>query len=127
MIRRPPRSTRTDTLFPYTTLFRSGHCPYLRMGIVAPDQFLEEGRRVAGRSGDLAPDLGRGDLPEMKVRRQARASLPRRQVPGPVIIRSLVQKGVDVGPRPRFPRSPVAGKGRGPIRRGGHKARKSVV
>src|SRR3546814_15567238 len=31
MIRRPPRSTRTDTLFPYTTLFRSigelGHCP----------------------------------------------------------------------------------------------------
>src|SRR3546814_3970708 len=26
MIRRPPRSTRTDTLFPYTTLFRSGRC-----------------------------------------------------------------------------------------------------
>src|SRR3546814_19492536 len=25
MIRRPPRSTRTDTLFPYTTLFRSYH------------------------------------------------------------------------------------------------------
>src|SRR3546814_9994051 len=25
MLRRPPRSTRTDTLFPYTTLFRSGH------------------------------------------------------------------------------------------------------
>src|SRR3546814_12916110 len=25
MIRRPPRSTRTDTLFPYTTLFRSIH------------------------------------------------------------------------------------------------------
>src|SRR3546814_15170605 len=25
MIRRPPRSTRTDTLFPYTTLFRAGH------------------------------------------------------------------------------------------------------
>src|SRR3546814_11265733 len=24
-IRRPPRSTRTDTLFPYTTLFRSGN------------------------------------------------------------------------------------------------------
>src|SRR3546814_4643184 len=35
MIRRPPRSTRTDTLFPYTTLFRSRHaggdlCPALR-------------------------------------------------------------------------------------------------
>src|SRR3546814_5085217 len=25
MIRRPPRSTRTDTLYPYTTLFRSAH------------------------------------------------------------------------------------------------------
>src|SRR3546814_17086335 len=31
MIRRPPRSTRTDTLFPYTTLFRSAssRCPAL--------------------------------------------------------------------------------------------------
>src|SRR3546814_7683942 len=28
MIRRPPRSTRTNTLFPYTTLFRSS-CPLL--------------------------------------------------------------------------------------------------
>src|SRR3546814_2133851 len=28
MIRRPPRSTRTDTLFPYTTLFRSLENPY---------------------------------------------------------------------------------------------------
>src|SRR3546814_11609801 len=27
MIRRPPRSTRTDTLFPYTTLFRSDWWP----------------------------------------------------------------------------------------------------
>src|SRR3546814_7706140 len=26
MLRRPPRSTRTDTLFPYTTLFRSVSC-----------------------------------------------------------------------------------------------------
>src|SRR3546814_6301183 len=36
MIRRPPRSTRTDTLFPYTTLFRSilsqgyGACPSIQ-------------------------------------------------------------------------------------------------
>src|SRR3546814_8870505 len=30
MIRRPPRSTRTDTLFPYTTLFRSpGRCAWI--------------------------------------------------------------------------------------------------
>src|SRR3546814_9854415 len=32
MIRRPPRSTRTDTLFPYTTLFRSSkRCRYSTM------------------------------------------------------------------------------------------------
>src|SRR3546814_3918519 len=30
MIRRPPRSTRTDTLFPYTTLFRSWREPRFR-------------------------------------------------------------------------------------------------
>src|SRR3546814_6211114 len=32
MIRRPPRSTRTDTLFPYTTLFRSGGFQALSTG-----------------------------------------------------------------------------------------------
>src|SRR3546814_4937553 len=32
MIRRPPRSTRTDTLFPYTTLFRSGGRHHLHVG-----------------------------------------------------------------------------------------------
>src|SRR3546814_12316820 len=36
MIRRPPRSTRTDTLFPYTTLFRS-----------VGDQVVEEGPLAA--------------------------------------------------------------------------------
>src|SRR3546814_1568753 len=33
MIRRPPRSTRTDTLFPYTTLFRSPAWAILYSGI----------------------------------------------------------------------------------------------
>src|SRR3546814_10776538 len=32
MIRRPPRSTRTDTLFPYTTLFRSARSLRERFG-----------------------------------------------------------------------------------------------
>src|SRR3546814_1740661 len=32
MIRRPPRSTRTDTLFPYTTLFRSAELTMLILG-----------------------------------------------------------------------------------------------
>src|SRR3546814_15255227 len=36
MIRRPPRSTRTDTLFPYTTLFRS-EMPGLVVGVAGID------------------------------------------------------------------------------------------
>src|SRR3546814_14142359 len=42
MLRRPPRSTRTDTLFPYTTLFRSvgtaaGDAPALRDALACLD------------------------------------------------------------------------------------------
>src|SRR3546814_14172777 len=37
MIRRPPRSTRTDTLFPYTTLFRSRLRPLQGRGREHPD------------------------------------------------------------------------------------------
>src|SRR3546814_20339782 len=33
MLRRPPRSTRTDTLFPYTTLFRSAGGAHLLEGL----------------------------------------------------------------------------------------------
>src|SRR3546814_4750615 len=35
MIRRPPRSTRTDTLFPYTTLFRSQRFPEQHAAVLA--------------------------------------------------------------------------------------------
>src|SRR3546814_1581242 len=34
MIRRPPRSTRTDTLFPYTTLFRSQFLPVAMISLL---------------------------------------------------------------------------------------------
>src|SRR3546814_18474567 len=39
MIRRPPRSTRTDTLLPYTTLVRSGHGigTHFHSGLVVPN------------------------------------------------------------------------------------------
>src|SRR3546814_21128886 len=37
MIRRPPRSTRTDTLFPYTTLFRSNWLPAVDLGVSPMD------------------------------------------------------------------------------------------
>src|SRR3546814_20676003 len=55
MIRRPPRSTRTDTLFPYTTLFRSVGAK--RLDDRRPDQPLDIGaRRVVGTQ--LGPLLG---------------------------------------------------------------------
>src|SRR3546814_17123071 len=40
MIRRPPRSTRTDTLFPYTTLFRSRMSTLLNQVCIV-DRFLD--------------------------------------------------------------------------------------
>src|SRR3546814_16213028 len=61
MIRRPPRSTRTDTLFPYTTLFRSGQ--KLDLHVVFEILALVEGRhldlRLAGRA---QPALGQNSL-----------------------------------------------------------------
>src|SRR3546814_8926105 len=43
MIRRPPRSTRTDTLFPYTTLFRSVKELFGEVRIpIIQDSFIEE-------------------------------------------------------------------------------------
>src|SRR3546814_18839164 len=50
MLRRPPRSTRTYTLFPYTTLFRSK-----AGGCVFPVELVEDERIVGGRpvEGDL--------------------------------------------------------------------------
>src|SRR3546814_16733039 len=51
MIRRPPRSTRTDTLFPYTTLFRSGnrrhHRVAARMIVRDENDMLALGARLA--------------------------------------------------------------------------------
>src|SRR3546814_21047859 len=47
MIRRPPRSTRTDTLFPYTTLFRSQDFERGRMNILGQRilQYIARGAR----------------------------------------------------------------------------------
>src|SRR3546814_13898485 len=49
MIRRPPRSTRTDTLFPYTTLFRSRDC--ILHGDL--DEVTDAGITAIGRTLDL--------------------------------------------------------------------------
>src|SRR3546814_20116746 len=53
MIRRPPRSTRTDTLFPYTTLFRS------RQQGCLDDASCAVLRPVAGRCDHRGPGAGR--------------------------------------------------------------------
>src|SRR3546814_1503127 len=50
MVRRPPRSTRTDTLCPYTTLFRSGGEGFAGAGVQLRPRLLQ---RVAGESVGL--------------------------------------------------------------------------
>src|SRR3546814_11313024 len=52
MIRRPPRSTRTDTLFPYTTLFRSAYAPH-EFQIQRYDQCAASGGRRPSRAGRI--------------------------------------------------------------------------
>src|SRR3546814_15143999 len=56
MIRRPPRSTRTDTLFPYTTLFRSPIAIEFRTGAIEPERNLRA-RLVAGLGDGLQNQL----------------------------------------------------------------------
>src|SRR3546814_14200923 len=87
MIRRPPRSTRTDTLFPYTTLFRSpGHHVGDRADAIH-DIFLDRLGRVEfgllrqiadgdpvtrpGFAGELLVDAGH-DLPQRRLRSEER-------------------------------------------------------
>src|SRR3546814_12001418 len=53
MIRRPPRSTRTDTLFPYTTLFRSAGVAAARAGAVAGGGGVDGGDARADRAGGV--------------------------------------------------------------------------
>src|SRR3546814_3452995 len=61
MIRRPPRSTRTDTLFPYTTLFRSQFYQALHAGRIACCSlatFAEHtGLDLTDQDGSLKEDL----------------------------------------------------------------------
>src|SRR3546814_16032601 len=76
MIRRPPRSTRTDTLFPYTTLFRSTNGPACS---------ARQGPRAAGsRSGDRTEPTNRPAAPGAR----RRSADPR---PSPVADRKLPQ------------------------------------
>src|SRR3546814_11332299 len=71
MILRPPRSTRTDTLFPYTTLFRSEQHAHLFLGTWADDPQVHRDRArtnlhptdvMPAHVVDLATDVGCGVL-----------------------------------------------------------------
>src|SRR3546814_3462898 len=68
MIRGPPRSTRTDTLFPYTTLFRSDRDPvnhlltalrYLKKHIEQVNDFLSKLPATECPEGKLTRELSR--------------------------------------------------------------------
>src|SRR3546814_1628709 len=75
MIRRPPRSTRTDTLFPYATLFRSTLLP-LRTKVCrgisgsSPGQLAAVGRGLRDRRHErLHPERQRVAVVDREVRR----------------------------------------------------------
>src|SRR3546814_8308720 len=61
MIRRPPRSTRTDTLFPYTTLFRSLFTGLLKRGD-ALRGFVAVGKSGATGFGSVMLCTGGGEI-----------------------------------------------------------------
>src|SRR3546814_16359404 len=74
MIRRPPRATRTDTLVPYTTLFRSARRAFERRPYPACRG------RTHCRSHSLAPRSA-DPLPQERTRLLAEADNPRRAKP----------------------------------------------
>src|SRR3546814_7501098 len=65
MLRRPPRATRTDTLFPYTTLFRS-----VDLGGV-PAHFLVHRQRLRGERLIGFDQIEIGDFPARLFERAA--------------------------------------------------------
>src|SRR3546814_14601680 len=67
MIRRPPGSTRTDTLFPYTTLFRS-----IDVGRVAARHLDLDHRILARNLGDVAREHALALDRHQRVRRSER-------------------------------------------------------
>src|SRR3546814_14553768 len=81
MIRRPPRSTRTDTLFPYTTLFRSRierHRLEIREARIARPEIVDrdpqagaaQRREQCGRRAELVAQPRLGDLHRQPLARE---------------------------------------------------------
>src|SRR3546814_18945410 len=78
MIRRPPRATRTDTLFPYTTLFRSLDFPNRgarTLGLLAElDRVVAEagGRLYPAKDGRMPAEAFRAGYPAWRDLEQQR-------------------------------------------------------
>src|SRR3546814_8209215 len=81
MIRRPPRSTRTDTLFPYTTLFRSHGRARGRPDRVArrlpPRGRKSRAAEIALDRGDRTRRVGSSRLAGLAAERRRRCREPR--------------------------------------------------
>src|SRR3546814_21085601 len=71
MIRRPPRSTRTDTLFPYTTLFRSR--PVSEVAVIPAFAGMTIGSELSGIDG-AGPRSPAGSAPQSR-RSELRAAV----------------------------------------------------
>src|SRR3546814_14399616 len=100
MIRRPPRSTRTDTLFPYTTLFRSrfaadavlgGNRARRARGAVATEAHLRL-RRIA--DAEIARDELAAVIVQHRPRAAVRAAGGRRFLPAHQIGRASCRERV---------------------------------
>src|SRR3546814_14521806 len=84
MIPRPPRSTRTDTLFPYTTLFRSkNHSPSFHISRFEQDRPTSEFHLVGCRRGRGGARPRRGPRRKGRWHRLAGAFLPKIACGGP--------------------------------------------
>src|SRR3546814_13875102 len=70
MIRRPPRSTRTDTLFPYTTLFRSHACQWRIHQQDKPDRDRDVGRADRHRLNRLGQSFEQRPERDVECHRQ---------------------------------------------------------
>src|SRR3546814_16118067 len=87
MIRRPPRSTRTDTLCPYTTLFRSPAGAPAGAALPAPHRLPLQVQRAEGVDGQLCrPSPGQAQL-------RARPAATPRPLPPPAAADTRRQRG----------------------------------
>src|SRR3546814_2725673 len=100
MIRRPPRSTRTDTLFPYTTLFRSSPSgdsvsraeDYARAGGDCPERIGNEAKPSSSKEGVFVLPSARGaGFPEDVA--------PRRGVERAGHHEEVVRQAIEIGER----------------------------